>query len=467
MEGIASKTIKELAPLIENKEVSPVEVTKEVLERTEKLNPKINAFIEIRNEYALEQAKIAEEEIMKGKYRGKLHGIPVALKDNIYVKDQVTTMGSKIHKDFVPSYHATVVEKLRTAGAILTGSLNMHEYALGGTNNNPHFGPCRNPWNLNKTSSGSSGGSGASVTADMVYATLGTDTLGSIRGPSAANGVIGLKPTYGLVSKYGVFPLAWSLDHVGPFTKSVYDAAIMLENLVGYDENDPASVEAPEIKYTEHLTEDLSGLTVGIIKEYMDGLDSKIENVLNDGLNRLQELGATIKEVSFPLIKSVMYAAMVLMNAEASAIHYHNLKNRPEDFGEDVRFLLDFGRIPSAVDYLQAQQFRRKLTQEFAEIFKEVDIIATPVSPFYHPDVGETHVYINGEQVDFLEYAVGFSSPPNLAGIPALCLPCGMSQGMPVAIQFLGRTFEEHVLLKAGHAFESTEPLGGAKPNLE
>src|SRR5690625_5255477 len=256
---LITKSVTEIAPLIENKSVSPVELTRAVLDHAEQNDEKINAYISYTREQAEAAAKKAEEEISQGNYRGMFHGIPMALKDNIYIKDELTTMASKIHQDFKPSHDATVVEKLRNAGAIFTGKLNLHEYAWGATTSSPHFGPCHNPWNLEKISGGSSGGSGAALTSDMTMASLGTDTGGSVRIPAALCGIVGLKQTYGRVSNYGSFPLAWTLDHIGPMTKSVKDAAGLLEILSGYDEKGKGSVNRPSENYLEQITGDEIG----------------------------------------------------------------------------------------------------------------------------------------------------------------------------------------------------------------
>src|SRR4051812_28106014 len=268
-EVLAKKTISELAPLLQRREISPVEVTQSVLDRTKKLNDSINAYIDINNEkQVLQSAKLAEKEILKGSYRGALHGIPLALKDILYFKGEKVTMGSKIHQNFIPDSDATVVAKLKEAGALFTGKLNMHEYAYGGTTNNPHFGPCRNPWDLDRIPGGSSGGSGAAVASDMTIASLGTDTAGSIRIPASICGIVGLKPTHGLVSKYGCFPLSWSLDHIGPMTKTVEDAAILLECITGYDENDATSVKSSPFNYNKALTGDIKGRVIGIEEDF-------------------------------------------------------------------------------------------------------------------------------------------------------------------------------------------------------
>lgn len=465
---LAEKSIGELAPLLESKEVSPVEVTEAVLKQVETYNEQINAYIRVDAEDAQTSAKIAEVEIMKGKYKGKLHGIPMALKDIFYVKDKVVTMGSKIHKDFKPTYSATVVEKLAEAGVIFTGTLNMHEYAWGGTNNNPHFGPCRNPWDLEKIPGGSSGGSGAAVAADMTIASLGTDTGGSIRIPSAVCGTVGLKPTHGRVSKYGVYPLSWSLDHAGPMTKTVTDAAILLEYIAGFDPNDPTTIDKPVPSYTTGLSEDLNGMIIGVEEDFfLTNLQPGVQELFYKAIETLKTLGAEIKPITIPSLKNAHYAEMITVLAEASAIHHTNLKKRPEDFGKDVRISLELGELPTAVEYIQAQQIRHKIKQEFQEIFKTVDTILAPTLPFTAPTIGQDITIINNQNLKVSDELIRLQSPANLTGLPSISVPCGLSDNMPVGIQFIGDAFDEQMIIKAAYAFECTKPMEGRKPQLD
>ncbi|RST76479.1 aspartyl/glutamyl-tRNA amidotransferase subunit A [Siminovitchia acidinfaciens] len=468
IEELALKTIEELAPLLQKKQVSPVEITKSVLQRIEAHNSKLNAFINVTADTALESAKLAELEILRGDYRGALHGIPMALKDNLYIKGEVTTLGSKIHSDFIPEFDATVVSKLKESGVIFTGKLNLHEYAWGGTTNNQHYGVCRNPWNIERIPGGSSGGSGAAVAADMTIASLGTDTGGSIRLPSSACGIIGLKPTYGRVSTYGSFPLAWSLDHIGPMTKTVRDAAILLEAIAGYDRKDPASANIPAEKYSDFLSEDIKGVVIGINEEYfMNDVDSEIEMAVRDGINKLIELGAEVKTISIPELKNLSITQMNTILPEASAIHDVNLKLRPQDFGEDVRLLLELGQLPSAVDYLKAQQLRQRLINDFTNAFESIDVLITPTMPFIPPKIGNEFQDLNGREVNFLQHVIRFLAPMNLTGLPALTIPCGLSRGMPVGMQIIGKAFDEKTVLKLAYSFEKANIFQDNKPLID
>ncbi|MEI3611937.1 amidase [Pseudogracilibacillus sp. SO30301A] len=465
--NLVGKAVEELAPLIEKKEVSPVELTEEILNHAEATEGKINAYMEIYHEDAIKDAKKAEEEIANGNYRGMYHGIPMGIKDNVYFKDKVTTMSSKIHKDFVSDYDATVVAKLKNAGVVFTGKVSMHEYAWGITNNNPHYGAVKNPWNLEKIPGGSSGGSGAAVAVGSSVASLGTDTAGSIRIPSSANGIVGLKQTFGRVSKYGVYPLAWSLDHVGPMTRTVKDAAGLLQIIAGFDPNDPTTVDVPVDDYVGKITGDVKDLVIGVEEDYyFKEVDSEIEKLVRAGIQKLVDQGAKVQEVKIPTLKYAEWAELITSLSEASAIHHSDMLTRPDDFGHDIRMLFELGELPSAVDFLQAQQVRRQLKHDFRRAFEHVDILAMPTLPILPNDIGDDWADLNGKKVDLIDNIIRFMGPGNLTGLPALSVPCGFSQGLPVGMQLMGPAFGEAAILNAGYAFEQTNPLENRKPDL-
>ncbi len=465
--NLVTKPVEELAPLLEKREISSEELTKEVLDHAESLNETINAYICITRESALQAAKQADQEIKSGEYKGMYHGIPMAIKDNIYVKDEVTTMASKIHGDFVSDYDATVVKKMKEAGIVLTGKLNMHEYAWGITNNSPHFGPVRNPWDLDKIPGGSSGGSGAAVAADMTVATLGTDTAGSIRIPSSSCGIVGLKPTFGRVSKYGCYPLAWTLDHIGPMTKTVKDAAGLLEVIAGYDKNDPTSIHAPTENYISKLNGGVKNLVIGINEEYyFKDVDADVEKLVRAAIKELESQGAKVETVEIPALQYAEYAELVTSLSEASAIHHRDLLKRPDDFGSDIRLLFELGELFSSVDYLQAQQLRRQIKQDFAHAFEKVDVLLAPTLPVMSPNIGSDYANLNGKQVDLIDNFIRFMGPCNLAGLPALTVPCGFKDGLPVGLQIIGNALNESTVLNVGYAFEQTNPLKGKRPQL-
>lgn len=465
---LALKSIEELAPLIRDKKISPVDVTESVLKRVEKYDSKVNSYIKVNAEQAVISAKQAEAQIMRGEYRGPLHGIPMALKDIFYFKGETATIGSKIHKDFVPDYDSTIVSKLKEAGATFTGTLNMHEYAFGVTNYNPHYGSCRNPWNLDAISGGSSGGSGAAIAADLTIATMGTDTGGSIRIPAALCGIVGLKPTHGRISKYGVFPLSWSLDHAGPMTKTVKDAAIMLENLAGYDPNDPTSVNVPVVRYTDYLTGNIKGLVIGINEDfYFHNIDPEVQRTVRQAIETLKVLGAEVKSVKIPNIEHSKYAHIMTYFGDSGAIHRDNFKKMPKQFGDDVRFSLALGENPSAVDYVQAQQMRRKIIQGFAEAFQSVDVLISPATALTASKVGQETTMLNGKKEVVFEQLLRLTSPSNITGLPSITVNCGFVDGLPVGMQITGKAFREETILNAAYAFERASSLGNRKPQLD
>ena len=464
-EDLAALGVHELAPLLESREVSPVEVTEAVLENVARYDNTLRAYIDVYRVDALTGARTAESEISAGEYRGPLHGVPVGIKDNIYFADLITTMGSKIHGDFVSSHNATVVDRLADAGAVFLGKLNMHEYALGGTTDNRYYGTCRNPWDLDKSPGGSSGGSGAAVAAHLATAALGSDTSGSIRIPSTFCGVVGLKPTYGRVSRFGVFPEAWTLDHVGPMTRSVKDAAILLDAMSGYDPRDPGSLNQPATRTADALRSTCEGLTVGVVEDfYFADVDDGVAHRVRDGIEALHEQGAEIRAISIPGLKDAEYALTIIDTCETSTVHRANLRDRPQDYSDDVRMLLECGELPSAVDYLEAQQIRRHLRAEVQAAFDAVDVIVGPTLPIRTPTIGEATAKLNGRDVDALENLIRLVGPASLLGLPTLSLPCGLVDGLPVGMQIVGPAAGEQTVLDVGNAFESTSPLGSARP---
>lgn len=464
---LISKSVDELAPLIKSKSLSPVDLTESVLDYAEATQGKVNAYLAIYREEAVEAAKNAEAEIMQGNYRGMYHGIPMGIKDNFYFKNKQTTMASKIHKDFVASYDATVVEKLKEAGVIFTGKLHMHEYALSITNNNPHYGPVRNPWDLNKIPGGSSGGSGTAVAIGSSIASMGTDTAGSIRIPASACGIVGLKPTRGRVSTHGVYPLSWTQDHVGPMTKTVKDAAGLLNIVSGYDEKDPASVDQPTEQYLDGITGDVKDLVIGVNEDYFfNQIDSNIDKSVRNRIDELVAQGAKVETVQIPALKDAEWAGFCFSVSEASMIHHDSILERAQDFGEDIRGFLLAGASPASKEYAQALQVRNQLIADFNEVFKKVDVLISPTLPIMPNTIGEDSVDLNGEQVDLLSNIIRLTGPGNLTGLPALSIPCGMNGNLPVGLQIIGPAFSEKRLLNIGYAIEQMNPLQGKIPSL-
>lgn len=464
---LIQKSVEELAPLIQNGSLSPVDLTKAVLDHAEDTQESINAYMTIYRDEAEQSAREAEKEIKEGKYRGMYHGIPMALKDNLYFKNKVTTMSSKIHKDFVPDDDATVVSKLRDAGVIFTGKLSMHEYAWGITNNNPHYGAVRNPWDTDKIPGGSSGGSGAAVAVGSSVASLGTDTAGSIRIPSSICGIVGLKPTHGRVSKYGCYPLAWTLDHIGPMTKTIKDAAGMMNIISGYDQKDPTSVNTPVDQYLQKIQGNVKDLVIGVNEEYFfKQVDNEVDQIVRKNIQALVDQGAKVEIVNIPSLQYAEWAELVTSLSEASAIHHEDMLKRPQDFGDDIRMLFELGELPSAVDYLQAQQVRRQLKQEFQQAFQKVDVMIAPTLPVVASTIGDDTVDLNGQQVDLIDNIIRFTGPSNLTGLPALSVPGGLKGNLPVGVQIIGPAFAEARILDVGYAIEQTNPMKDRKPEL-
>ena len=458
-------SISQVSKLLKKKEISPVELTRICLERIDEFNPKLNAFIAVYPEDAMIQAKKAEREIARNQYRGKLHGVPLAIKDNIYFADRGTTMGSKIHKNFVSDFDATTVTKLRESGAIFLGKTNMHEYALGATTDNPHYGTCRNPWHLGKIPGGSSGGSAAAVSAFLAFGALGTDTSGSIRVPAAACGLVGLKATYGRVSKFGCFPEAWSLDHIGPLTRTVEDSAIILDAISGRDEKDPTALKLKPTKLAKNIDGDLSKLIIGIEEDFFFHFtDEDVERQVRSTINTLKKQGAKVKTVKIPSLKDAFWALTIIDTSETTAVHQPLMRNHAADYVQDVRFLIECGYLPSAVDYLQALQLRRIIQKEVTAVFEEVDVLLAPTLPSKTPSVGELTSVINGKSVDTIETCMHNVGPGNLLGLPSISMPCGIVDGIPVGIEIIGAPLQEINVLNLAKGLEATNPLGGKIP---
>lgn len=447
-----------LASDIAARRISPVELTEAVLKEIDRYDLALRAYISVYRTEAMEQARRAEAEIQAGHYRGPLHGIPMGIKDNFYFRGRTTTFGSKIHADFVPSYSAAVVEKLAKAGVVFLGKLNLHEYALGVTTENPHYGTCRNPWNRDKTTGGSSGGAGAAIPSGMTIGSIGSDTSGSIRIPAAACGIVGLKPTYGRVSKFGCFPEAWSLDHVGPMARSVADVATLLDEISGYDPRDPASLNCAPTQLANSLSGDVRGKRIGVNEAFFfNDVDDAVASIVREAIRSLEAQGATVEAVDIPYIENSEYALTIIDTSETSTVHHANLRDRPQDYGDDVRFLLQCGEMPSAVDYLQAQQIRSRLQQSFAQAFSNVDVLIGPTLPIEIPNVEQKRCSINGQSADTNASLMRLVGPANLLGLPSLSVPCGILNEMPVGMQIVGPPLAEQTVLDMGQAIERAD----------
>jgi len=466
---LSALTLAEAARLVKTRAVSPVELVDACLARIEAVNGRLSAFISVFEREARQVAEAAEIMTRAGHDLGPLHGIPVALKDNVAVRGMRTTAGSKVLADWVPDRDATVAARLRQAGAILVGKTNMHEFAWGGTSDNPHHGTVRNPWNTDRFPAGSSGGSGAAVAARACYGAIGTDTGGSIRLPSAINGIVGIRPTYGRVSNHGIVPLAWSMDTAGPMTRTVEDCALMFGVIAGHDPKDPTTARHSTTDYAAGLGEGIRGLRIGIVPGYFfNHLQPAVHEAVQRALDTLVSLGAQLVEVDIANIHGNISAQLTIEAAEPSAYHQRWLRERPEDYGDDVRSLLEIGELLFATHYIQAQRYRSLLRNEFIEAFRRADIFVCPTLPFTATRVGEMKVVIeNGVEEDMLSAIMQFTGVPSLTGLPALNVPCGFdSGGLPIGMQLIGRPFDEATLFRAGAAYQGATDFHLQEPDL-
>ncbi len=467
--GLHQHTLLEAARMVRHRDVSPVELTDAVLKQIERVEPKINAFITVLAEQARAVAKAQEAMIAAGYYLGPLHGIPIALKDNLYTRGVRSTAGSKVLGDFVPEEDASVTARLRAAGAIFVGKTNMHEFAWGGTTHNPHYGPTRNPWNPERFPAGSSGGSGAAVAARECFGAIGTDTGGSIRLPSAVNGVTGIRPTIGRVSNYNIVPLAWSMDTAGPMTRTVADCATMFQVIAGHDPKDEACARLPVPDYMAQLDRGVKGIRIGIVPDYFfSHLQPPVHDAVRAALKVLEGQQAHLVDVEIADIHGNISAQLTIESAEPSTYHQQWLRTRPQDYGEDVRLLLEVGEMLLATHYLQAQRYRTLLRHEFMEAFQQVDVFICPTLPFVATPVGAMKVVIEGgKEEDMLSAIMQYTGVPSLTGLPSMSVPCGFSpDGLPIGMQIIGKPFDEATIFRVGHAYQEATDWHRREPAL-
>jgi len=460
------QTATELLALLTGRKVGVQELTQAFLNRIERIDRRINSYITVTAEAALRDARRLDRSRAR---RGALHGLPIGVKDLCATKGVRTTAGSKILADWIPSFDAAVVERCRAAGAVVLGKLNMHELAYGVTTNNPHYGPTRNPWNTECVSGGSSGGSGAAVAASLCAAAIGTDTGGSIRIPAAACGVVGLKPTYGRVSRHGVVPLSWSLDHVGPLAKSVEDAALMLGVLAGRDDRDPTSSARRVDNYRTALRRSPRGLRVGIPREhFFDVVSDEMRAAFDAAVATLKRLGMRLTPVSIPSLPQASVAELAIMMPEASAYHARSLRNRPDDFGADVRGFLELGRLVPASAMVAAQRLRARLAAECAAVFHRVDALVVPSMAVSAPRIADSTVTIGGVVLDVAMALSRNMMPFNLTGLPAIAIPCGRSSsGLPLSLQIAAAPFAEATVVRIAHGYEQATAWHTERPALD
>ncbi len=471
------RTIKETAKLIEKREASPVELAELFLERISAEDGKINSYITVWEKAAVEAARKAEKQISEGNYLGPLHGVPIALKDIFVTKDSRTTCGSKMLRDFVAPYNSTVAERLLASGSVILGKNNMDEFAMGSSNETSYFGPVKNPWDTDRVPGGSSGGSAAATAANLCVASVGTDTGGSIRQPGSLCGVVGMKPTYGRVSRFGMIAFASSLDQAGPIAKTVEDAAIILSSIAGYDPLDSTSVNLPTVDYANALSEDIKRLRVGIPKEYfVSGMDPEVEKSVREAITKLETLGAEIVEISLPHSRYAVSTYYIIAPSEASSnlARYDGVRytyrcenaetlrdlffrSRSEGFGDEVKRRIMLGTYALSTGYydayyLKAQKARTLIIRDFEDAWEKVDVIASATSP-------ETAFGIGEKTDDPLKMYLSdvLTIPCNIAGLPGISVPCGFSsEKLPIGLQIMGKPFDEQTVLNAAYAYEQS-----------
>lgn len=452
--------LTELSSLIYAKQVSSEEVTRRYLDRIEMYDGVLNSFITVCSEEVVKAAQVADHDMAMGRATGVLHGVPFALKDLFWTQGVRTTAGSKQLENDVPTTDAHVWTRLKHAGALLLGKTNMHEFAYGTTTENPHYGATHNPWDLMRIAGGSSGGSAAAVAADLAPASLGTDTGGSIRIPAACSGVVGLKPTFGLVSKQGVIPLAFSLDHVGPMTRSVRDAALLLQLIAGYDPQDSTSVRSQNEQYDRMIGTSLSGLRIGYNESFFFAqTDPQIEERTREVLTFCSELGAQVESVEISNLSDGAFAQNVLIASEALYMHKEWMAESPERYGADVYKRLASGSQYTGVDYAHALDVRLHLQRVWEELFSHIDVFISPTIPFLATPIGDREVAVCDVMQPIRSNLTRFTNPFNLCGLPALSIPCGYSkEGLPIGVQVVGKPFSEAQLLQVGAWIEQGYP---------
>jgi aspartyl-tRNA(Asn)/glutamyl-tRNA(Gln) amidotransferase subunit A len=460
---LAYTPIAELAKRLQRKEISPLELTESTLSRIEVLNPRLNAYYTVFRDEVLAAARQAETEIQRGQYRSSLHGVPIGIKD-IYECGR-TTCGSKPLENYIADREAAAVTRLRQAGALILGKTATYEFAYGFPTTKSFFKPTRNPWNLAHDAGGSSSGTAASVAAGMAYAGMGSCTGGSIRWPAQCCGIVGLKPTYGRVSRMGVYPLAWSLDHTGPLARTVTDAAIMLQGCAGYDPNDPASANVPVPDFTEKLGRGIKGMRIGLMRSlYEDSCDKKIRKPYEAALKEFERLGAQIVDVPCVTLAEVQAIEWPVLFSETAAIHVDNIRHRGNEYNPHAKLFAAYGLLVSSGCYLMATRVRAQVRDDLIkELETKVDVLMLPTSGFQVGRIPEESPGLGVLDEDFAIYTPIF----NFTGLPAIQVPCGFdSDGLPAGFQLAGKPFDEATICQVGYAYEQATDWHSQHPKL-
>jgi aspartyl-tRNA(Asn)/glutamyl-tRNA(Gln) amidotransferase subunit A len=436
---------------ISEKALSPVTLTEMMLDRIEKIDPKLLSYVTVLKDDALKSAEVAQKEIASGKYKSPLHGVPIAIKDIYDTAGVKTTACSKVRATYIPDSDSTVVRKFREAGAVILGKVTTHEFAFGF--DSP---PTKNAWSLDHIPSGSSGGSGAAIAAGLCFAATGSDTGGSIRAPAAANGIAGIKPTYGRVSKAGVVVLSWSLDHAGPMARTVRDLAILLNIMAGQDPLDPHTKDVAVPDYTAALTGDIRQVRLGVPTNYFnEDVQPVVAEAVAKAIQHLESLGAKAIPVAIPDLDEVLDCMLAIAMSEAAVYHQASLRATPELFGDETRLLLEAGEMMPATTYINAQRIRTAVRAAFKQALRDVDVLVTPTQPATALKVGQSVSRIGQREETVFGVSARFCAPFNLSGLPAVSIPCGLSpDSMPIGLQIIGRPFDEATVLKVADAFE-------------
>ncbi len=468
LEDLKTLTLASAARMIRAGDLSPVELTRAVLDRTESLNDRMAIYITVTADHATAQAEAAERALGDGRNLGPLHGVPISLKDLIDTKGIRTTAGSRVFADRIPGEDATVTKRLNDAGAVLIGKTNLHELAFGVTSVNPHYGAVRNPWDPDRISGGSSGGSATSVALSTALGSLGSDTGGSIRIPAGLCGTVGLKPTYGRVSGTGVVPLSWSLDHVGPMTRTVEDAAIMLEVIAGHDPRDPSSRKVSVPAYSRKLEGGVRGLRLGLPRAaFYNRLDPEIDQAVQEAIKHLEQIGASVVEVDIPSADLQRPIFTNIAPPESFSYHQKYLESSPELYGQDIRARIEAGRLLLSVDYVRAQRARSILKSELRAAFEVADLLITPTLPISAPLIDQAVVEWDGETEPVLGALTRNTRLFNITGLPAITVPCGFtSNDLPIGLQITGKAFDETTVLRAAYTYEQDAVWSVRRPAL-
>jgi aspartyl-tRNA(Asn)/glutamyl-tRNA(Gln) amidotransferase subunit A len=476
-EDLESLTIARVAPEIKSRKISPVELTRLFLNRIERLNPVLNAYVTVTAVNALAQAEKAEDEIAQGRYRGPLHGIAFSIKDNIATQGVRTTAGSKVLDNWIPDHDASVVGRLKDAGAIILGKTNLHEWALGGTTINPFYGTTRNPWDLNRIAGGSSGGSGAAVAASLCLASIGTDSAQSVRNPASMCGVAGLKPTYGRISQHGTVAGtgAYSCNHTGILAKTVEDAALVLAAVAGHDPKDALSVRQPIPNYGESLGKNVKGLKVGILRGYFEEVTTaEVRDVFYQAIAVLKTLGMETEEVTTAHMDLIPAVKVCTSRVENSSAHDHNLRTRARDYSPQTLYAYLSALTVPASSYLMAQRVRRIICDEFYALLKRVQLLALPTVGFTVPTIGECNdgwINIDGKKIPRSDERGGADSlcaiPFNVTGLPSMSVCCGFSKlNTPIGMQIAAGPFQEELIFTVTHAYEQATEWHNRRPKI-